>query len=48
MVSLCGTEADPQCWHRQAQRLQAAGAWVHLSNAAAARQAVALADGTMP
>ena len=48
VVSLCGTEADPQCWHRQAQRLQAAGAWVHLSNAAAARQAVALADGTMP
>jgi FdrA protein len=45
VVSLCGTEADPQGWHRQAERLQAAGAWVHLSNAAAARHAVALAEG---
>ena len=45
VVSLCGTEADPQGWHRQAERLQAAGAWVHLSNAGAARHAAALAEG---
>jgi FdrA protein len=45
VVSLCGTEADPQGWHRQAERLRAAGAWVHLSNADAARHAVALAEG---
>lgn len=45
VVSLCGTEADPQGWRRQAERLQAAGAWVHLSNAAAARRAAALAEG---
>lgn len=45
VVSLCGTEADPQGWHRQAGQLQAAGAWVHLSNAAAARHAAALAEG---
>jgi len=45
VVSLCGTESDPQGWHRQAERLQAAGAWVHLSNAGAARHAAALAEG---
>ncbi len=45
VVSLSGTEADPQGWHRQAERLQAAGAWVHLSNAGAARHAAALAEG---
>ena len=45
IISLCGTEADPQGWHRQAEPLRAAGAWVHLSNAAAARHAAALAEG---
>jgi FdrA protein len=45
VVSLCGTEGDPQGWHRQADQLQSAGAWVHLSNAAAARHAAALAEG---
>lgn len=45
VVSLCGTETDPQDWHRQAEVLRAAGAWVHLSNASAARHAVALAEG---
>lgn len=42
VVSLCGTPADPQGLDRQAQALAAAGASVHLSNAAAARTAVAL------
>ena len=48
VVSLCGTSGDPQGLERQAQELQAAGASVHLSNAAAAREAVALLadDGT--
>lgn len=46
VVSLCGTGADPQEWHRQAEVLRAAGAWVYLSNAAAARHAVALAEGS--
>jgi FdrA protein len=38
-VSLTGTRADPQDLRRQASRLAAAGAVVHLSNAAAARAA---------
>lgn len=42
VVSLCDTPADPQGLDRQAQALAAAGASVHLSNAAAARAAVAL------
>ena len=42
VVSLCGTEADPQGLSRQAERLVAAGASVHLSNADAARAAVQL------
>ena len=42
VVSLCGTSGDPQGLERQAQALQAAGASVHLSNAAAARKAVEL------
>lgn len=45
VVSLCGTAADPQSWSAQAARLAAAGAEVYLSNAAAARRAVALAAG---
>ncbi len=45
VVSLCGTEADPQPWSAQAARLAAAGAEVYLSNAAAARRAVTLAEG---
>lgn len=44
VVSLCGTAGDPQGLERQAERLAAAGAWVHLSNAAAARHAVGLLD----
>ena len=42
VVSLCGTSADPQGLDRQAAALQAAGADVLLSNAAAARHAVSL------
>jgi FdrA protein len=42
VVSLCGTSGDPQGLERQAQALQAAGASVHLSNAAAARKALEL------
>jgi FdrA protein len=42
VVSLCGTDGDPQGLQRQALALQAAGASVHLSNAAAARKAVEL------
>ena len=45
VVSLCGTEQDPQGRERQAAALAAAGAEVHLSNAAAARAAVALIAG---
>jgi succinyl-CoA synthetase alpha subunit len=43
VVALCGTAADPQDRERQAAALAAAGAQVHLSNAAAARAAGALA-----
>ena len=42
VVSLCGTSGDPQDLDRQAERLAAAGAAVHLSNAGAARAAVDL------
>ena len=42
VVSLCGTEGDPQGSSRQAETLTAAGAEVYLSNAAAARRAVEL------
>jgi FdrA protein len=42
VVALCGTAGDPQGLERQANALQAAGAHVFLSNAAAARHAVAL------
>jgi hypothetical protein len=45
VVSLCGTRGDPQDLDRQAHRLSAAGAIVHLSNANAAREAVALVVG---
>ncbi len=44
VVSLCGTEGDPQNLDGQAERLRAAGASVHLSNAAAARKALELLD----
>jgi FdrA protein len=45
VVSLCGTRGDPQGLDRQAERLVAAGAFVALSNAEAARVAVAVAGG---
>lgn len=46
VVSLCGTEADPQGWRRQADALAAAGAVVFASNSAAARHAVAMCAGS--
>ena len=45
VVSLCGTKSDIQGFDRQADALHRAGASVHLSNADAARRAVALAKG---
>ncbi len=42
VVSLCGSSGDPQGRDRQATALVDAGASVHLSNAAAAREAVTL------
>jgi FdrA protein len=42
VVSLCGSSGDPQGRDRQTAALVDAGASVHLSNAAAAREAVAL------
>lgn len=45
IVSLCGTASDPQGLERQASRLVEAGAFVVLSNAEAARVAVAIAGG---
>jgi FdrA protein len=42
VVALIGTEADPQCWSRQADALAAAGAAVFASNAAATRYALTL------
>lgn len=44
VVSLIGTAADPQGLDRQAAAICAAGASVHLSNAAAARKAVELVE----
>jgi FdrA protein len=46
VVSLCGTEWDPQGRERQAEALVAAGASVHLSNAHAAGKAIELLGGT--
>lgn len=45
VVSLCGTDADPQGLAAQADALAGAGAAVFSSNAAAARHAVALVSG---
>ena len=45
-MSLCGTAGDPQDRDRQAAALAAAGAAVFASNAAAARHAVSLAEGS--
>jgi FdrA protein len=42
VVSMTGTQRDPQGLERTAQALADAGAWVFLSNAAATRKAVAL------
>lgn len=47
VVSLCGTESDPQGWQAQAQALAGAGALVFASNAHAARHAVGLARGAL-
>ncbi|MDQ3476383.1 MAG: FdrA family protein, partial [Actinomycetota bacterium] len=48
VVSLCGTDADPQSWHCQALALSDVGARVFASNAQAARHALALARGAIP
>ena len=45
VVAVVGTAADPQGLDRQVAALVDAGAEVHLSNAAAARRAAALAGG---
>jgi len=45
IISLCGTASDPQGLERQAALLVEAGAFVALSNAEAARTAVAIAGG---
>lgn len=45
VVALIGTEADPQCWSRQADALTGAGAAVFASNAAATRYALTLIGG---
>ena len=45
IISIVGTRDDPQGLDAQAERLAAAGAVVHASNAAAAREAVALVAG---
>jgi FdrA protein len=42
VVALIGTEADPQCWSRQADALAGAGASVFASNAQATRHALHL------
>jgi FdrA protein len=46
VVSLCGTNGDPQGRDRQAAALNGAGAAVYLSNAGAAREAIRIARGT--
>ncbi len=48
IVSLVGTRDDPQDLARTAHRLQDAGAVVHASNAAAAREAAAIVQGLAP
>jgi len=48
VLSLCGTDADPQSWQCQAVALSDAGALVFASNAQAARHAVVLARGAIP
>ncbi len=45
LISLCGTDRDLQGLDAQARTLAAAGAEVHLSNAEAARRAVAIVEG---
>lgn len=45
VISLCGTEDDPQVLSRQAARLRAAGAEVYTSNAAAALRCLELLHG---
>lgn len=45
LISLCGTDLDPQDLDAQARTLALAGAEVHLSNAEAARRAVAIVEG---
>lgn len=45
VVSLCGTESDPQGWSKQAAALADAGARVFASNAQATRHALELALG---
>jgi FdrA protein len=45
VIALVGTSSDPQGLAGQAQQLAAAGAEVHLSNAAATRRAVELVGG---
>ena len=44
VVSLCGSRGDPQGLDRQVDAFVASGASVHLSNAAAARNAVEPVD----
>ena len=44
VISLCGTEGDPQRLSAQAAALRAAGALVSISNAAAARAAAAVTE----
>jgi len=48
VVSVVGTRDDPQGLDQQIRVLRDAGAWVHRSNAEAARAAVALATGGTP
>lgn len=48
VISLCGTDSDPQGLIRQAEALRDVGASVHLSNSAAARKAVELVSATTP
>jgi FdrA protein len=48
VISLTGTGADPQGRDEQARRLAAAGAYVYLSNAAAARAAADLVRPEVP
>jgi FdrA protein len=45
VAAVVGTRDDPQDLRRQVATLSGAGAWVHLSNAAAARCALDLLDG---